>query len=169
MGIHILGGRDIHSKPLIEMTYDNGENWDDLLADLPVVQYGSSWSYISKLKIVDGRIFVGNPKHGLWYRDDILTHSSEKPTIIETDNISINVYPNPLSTATTFQYTLQQASPVQIIVYNHFGKQVDVISNYQFSGKQNVIWRSNGLPSGIYYFTIKAGEYMTSGKIMVVR
>lgn len=164
----IIGGRDIYANPILRIAYYEGGFFYDLMDNLPV-STSDPWIVIEELKIVDGRIFVGNPKHGLWYRDDILTHASEKPTIIETDNLFINVYPNPLSTATTFQYTLQQSSQVQIIVYNHFGKQVDVISNYQFSGKQNVIWRSNGLPSGIYYFTIKAGEHVASGKMMVIR
>lgn len=164
----IVGGRDVYAYPITEMTYDNGENWIDLIDDLPVINY-EFWSYIPELKIIDGRIFVGNPKHGLWYRDDILTHTSEKPTLVETDNISIKVYPNPLSSVTNFQYTLQQFSTVNITIYDHFGEQVDAISQNQLSGKQQVLWSTDGLPSGIYFFTFKAGKQSSSGKMVIVK
>ena len=164
----IIGG-DVNGSAMIEMTYDHGEHWVDLIDDLPILQYVLFSVIIKPLKIMDGRLFVGNPRHGLWYRDDIITSTFEKPISNTADKFFIKVYPNPLSASSTIEYTLQHPSTVFISIYNQLGKQVDAINENQSSGKQQVIWNTQGLPSGIYYFTLQAGEQMASGKIVVVK
>jgi hypothetical protein len=78
-------------------------------------------------------------------------------------------YPNPFTTSTTIEYELQQPSTVQITIYNHLGKQIDVIKNYQPQGLQKVIWSPGNLPDGIYYILLRAGNQTASGKMVVVR
>ncbi len=82
---------------------------------------------------------------------------------------SISVHPNPFSTSTTIEYELAQPEYVQINIYNHLGKQVDVIQQSQQSGRQQVVWNAKGLPAGIYYFTIKAVGLLNSGKMILMK
>jgi len=164
----ILGG-DSNYNPIIRMTWDQGESWIDLIDDLPVLQSWSDQSSVKQLKIVDGRILVGNPRYGLWFRDDILTRANENPVSDETNKISVNVYPNPFSTTTTLEYTLPHASNVEVKFYNHLGKQVDYINANQSEGKQRVIWKAERLPSGVYTFTLKTCENTASGQLVLVK
>ena len=85
--------------------------------------------------------------------------------------LTINVisYPNPFSSSTTIEYNLQHTSTAQITIYYHFGEQIEVIQQNQSSGQQQVVWNAKGLPSGMYYFTLQAGEQRASGKMVVVR
>ncbi|MFA5417323.1 MAG: T9SS type A sorting domain-containing protein [Bacteroidales bacterium] len=165
----ILGGK-INYDPLIRMTWDQGESWIDLIDDLPMLP---SWSWlptsIENLKIVDGRILVGNPRYGLWFRDDILTDANDNPVSDKPNNISVNVYPNPFSITTTFEYTLPHASKVEIKFYNRVGKQVDYINANQSEGKQRMIWKTKKLPSGVYTFSLTSGENLASGQLVVVK
>ncbi|MFA7290474.1 MAG: T9SS type A sorting domain-containing protein [Melioribacteraceae bacterium] len=164
----ILGG-DSNYNPIIRMTWDQGESWIDLIDDLSVLQSWSGQTSVKQLKIVDGRILVGNPRYGLWFRDDILTGANENPVSDETDNISVNVYPNPFSTTTTLEYTLPHASKLEIKFYNHLGKQVDYTNANQSEGKQRVIWKPEKLPSGVYTFTLKTSENTASGQLVLVK
>ncbi|MFK5856307.1 MAG: FG-GAP-like repeat-containing protein [Bacteroidota bacterium] len=84
-------------------------------------------------------------------------------------SISLKYYPIPFSTTVTFEYNLQQSSSAQIIIYNHLGKQVDIIQQKQSTGKQQVIWDATGQQSGVYYFRLIAGNQMASGKLVVVK
>ncbi len=92
----------------------------------------------------------------------------EEP-ILSSSNWNINIYPNPFTTTTTFSYTLQQPSTVQITIFNHLGEQVEVIRQQQPSGKQQVTWNAEGQPSGVYYYRMQAGNQIASGKMILVR
>ncbi|MCF6342254.1 MAG: T9SS type A sorting domain-containing protein [Bacteroidales bacterium] len=82
---------------------------------------------------------------------------------------TVNCFPNPFSNSTTIEYTLRQASPVQITIFNHLGAQVDFIRQKQSPGKQQFVWDAKGLPSGMYYFTVQTGKESMRGKMLVVR
>ena len=80
----------------------------------------------------------------------------------------VNIYPNPFSSSTTIEYTLRQASSVQISIFNSFGEQVGFIQKEQSAGKQQVVWDAKELPSGVYYFTVQTGIESMTGKMMIV-
>ena len=163
----IISG-DINGNPLIRLTYNEGQNWTDIKDNLPIYSY-ENFPRISIVDIINGTIFVGNPKYGLWYRDDILTGTGELPEIELSSNTSAKVYPNPFSTNTAFEYILEKESTVQISIYNHLGQQVDHIQQNQSAGKQQITWNAEGLPSCVYYFRMQAGDQLASGKLVLVR
>ncbi|MBC8321794.1 MAG: T9SS type A sorting domain-containing protein [Bacteroidetes bacterium] len=79
------------------------------------------------------------------------------------------VHPNPFTTSTTIEYELSQSSTVQISIFNHLGKQVDLIKQPKSQGKQQLTWDASRLPSGVYYFRMKAGKHTASGKLILVK
>jgi hypothetical protein len=81
---------------------------------------------------------------------------------------SINCYPNPFTTSTTIEYTLNSPQSVTITFYNQFGKLVDRIEQKLSTGKQQVVWAPE-LPGGIYYLRLISGEHMASGKVVLVK
>jgi hypothetical protein len=81
----------------------------------------------------------------------------------------LSVHPNPFSTSTTIEYKLQKSSAIQITIYNHLGKQLKVIQQKQASGDQQVTLNAEGFRSGVYYFTLQAGEQIASGKMIIVK
>jgi len=85
--------------------------------------------------------------------------SSSTVTLIEN-------FPNPFSISTTIEYELQQSTTVQITIYNHLGKQIEVIQQTQSAGKQRVVWNAEGLPSGIYYCVLKTTQATQTSKLI---
>ncbi len=83
-----------------------------------------------------------------------------------TDNHKI--YPNPFTTNTTIEFTVDQPSEITVTIFNHQGKQVDLIRQYQQSGKQQLTWNAEGLSPGMYFFTLQAGEQVATGKMVLM-
>jgi hypothetical protein len=81
----------------------------------------------------------------------------------------LRCFPNPFSNATTVEYTLQQASSVQITIFNHLGEQVDYMQQKQSSGKQQMIWDAKNHPAGMYYLLLQTEKESMTGKMMIVR
>ena len=78
----------------------------------------------------------------------------------------IQVYPNPFSTSTAIEYELTKPSTVQLTIYDYLGKQVEVIKEKQAQGKQQVLWNAEGLPSGVYFCSLKTNEGMQTKKLI---
>jgi hypothetical protein len=80
------------------------------------------------------------------------------------------VHPNPFSFFTTIEYELQEPVQVSLIVFNHLGKQIETLINQQQQqGKHQVTWNAEGLPPGIYFYRLQAGEQSVTGKMVVIR
>ena len=97
----------------------------------------------------------------------------EEDCLVDVDNIEnftkVAVYPNPFTTSTTMQYQLTKPETVTLAIFNHHGKKVDIIHQYQQPGKQSLTWQPQGLPPGLYYFTLHAGDQLATGKMVMVR
>jgi len=81
----------------------------------------------------------------------------------------LKIYPNPFTTSTTIEYTLNSPQIVIITFYDNFGREVDRITQHQQQGNQKVIWTPEGLNEGIYYFRVEAGSKVVEGKVVLVR
>ena len=79
-------------------------------------------------------------------------------------------YPNPFNPATTIRYSVPHNSPVTLRVYNTLGQQVAELVNRQVSaGSHDVIFRGDGLASGVYLYRVQAGEFSQTKKLILLR
>jgi hypothetical protein len=67
-------------------------------------------------------------------------------------------YPNPFSDNITLEYSLLKASAMEIVIHNYLGEQVDLIREYQKSGRHQLKWNSKALPTGIYFCVLKTAD-----------
>jgi hypothetical protein len=81
----------------------------------------------------------------------------------------VSVHPNPFNTSLAIEYELNQPAIVQISIYNHLGKQVEMIEEKQSSGKQQLVWNAEGLPSGVYFCVLKTETGMHSTKMIKLK
>jgi len=90
-------------------------------------------------------------------------------SISENDSPSVIVSPNPFSAITTLTYTLSKTENVQFTIYNVQSQIVFMKQERHNSGEQKMKWNADGLPAGMYYFRIKAGDKVGSGKMVKVK
>ncbi len=79
-------------------------------------------------------------------------------------------YPNPFNPSTQITYTLGQSSFVTLKVYDALGREVKTLVNSeQASGKYEVNFRPENLSSGVYFYTLRAGNFQTTKKLLLLR
>ena len=79
-------------------------------------------------------------------------------------------YPNPFNPSTTIQYNLPAQSYVTLKIYDVLGKEVGrLIDSYEAAGNYSVQYNTGSLASGIYYYQLRAGDFMTSRKMTLIR
>lgn len=83
---------------------------------------------------------------------------------------STSVYPNPFNPVTNISFALPVASNVEIKVYDLLGKEVAVLVNeFKTKGIHSVKFDAGNLASGIYFYTIRAGSFTETKKLLLVR
>lgn len=83
---------------------------------------------------------------------------------------SIANYPNPFNPTTTINYQLPQDGFVTIKIYDILGKEVTTLVNENKSaGYYEVNFDASKLTSGVYIYTINAGKYTQSKKMLLVK
>lgn len=90
---------------------------------------------------------------------------------LETEILNLNNYPNPFSDRTTIEFSLPNDSFVTLQVYDLTGRRVATpLDNEQkIAGNHRVIFNGKAHPSGMYMYTIQAGEYTGTGKMNLIK
>lgn len=84
-------------------------------------------------------------------------------------------YPNPFNPTTLISYDLPEASQVTMTVYDMMGRQVKaLVQEFQPAGNHSVIWNAtndNGtrMSGGIYFYQIKAGSFLQTHKMILLK
>ena len=88
-----------------------------------------------------------------------------------TNKVDFNCYPNPFNQSTTLTYTLDKSGNVSLIVYNSYGKEVNVLVNNskQSEGLHNVVLSGSKLSAGVYYCVLKTDGNVITKKISITR
>jgi hypothetical protein len=78
-------------------------------------------------------------------------------------------FPNPFNPSTLIQYQVPENVFVTLKVYNSLGQEAAVLVNGMVNaGTHEVHFNASNLPSGIYYYVIKAGEKLFQTKKMML-
>jgi len=93
----------------------------------------------------------------------------EEGLSLNTHSLSQN-YPNPFNPSTTIHFSLAKSENVQIEVYNTLGKKVKVLVDGNMkAGEHTVEFNAENLSSGIYFYSIEAGEFQSVKKMIVLK
>lgn len=96
------------------------------------------------------------------------------PSPVGRFELSQNV-PNPFSTPTSIQYSLEKTSPVKLSVFDPSGRLVkELVNGAQPGGSHEAVWNGldrNGKPvsSGIYYYRLEAETKSQTRKMTFIR
>jgi hypothetical protein len=79
-------------------------------------------------------------------------------------------YPNPFNPVTVIEYSIPKSAFVKVKVYDVSGREVKVLVNEQKSpGNYNITFNAEGLASGIYLYSIEAGDFKDVKKMSLVK
>jgi hypothetical protein len=79
-------------------------------------------------------------------------------------------YPNPFNPVTTISYSLPKESYVEMSVFDILGRKITTLVNIkQNAGEYNVQFDGSSLSSGMYIYSILAGQYKASRKLVLLK
>ena len=120
----------------------------------------------------DSIIFAGTHSSGVWKRPlssiytSVKTISGKFPVLF---NLEQN-YPNPFNPSTIISYSIPKAGNVRLTIFNSLGQKVaDLVDKYQQAGKHNVEFDPKNISSGIYYYSLAAGNHEKTRKMILLK
>ena len=79
-------------------------------------------------------------------------------------------YPNPFNPATTISYLLRSRERVKISIFNLLGHQIaTLVDEIQNAGSHSIVWNASTVPSGVYFYRIRAGNFIESKKLTLMK
>ena len=105
---------------------------------------------------------------------DLFTFKSG-PASVEDETVPITFqvfqnYPNPFNPSTKIKYSIPRTSQVQIRVFDVLGNEIETLVNEEKSiGTYEITWYAEGLPSGVYFYQLKAGSFVQTKKMMLMK
>jgi M6 family metalloprotease-like protein len=79
-------------------------------------------------------------------------------------------YPNPCNPSTTIRFALSRTSPATLVVYNILGQQVATLVHGELeAGTHEVRFEGSRLASGMYIYTLRAGDNVATKKLLLIR
>ena len=152
-----------------------------------VYKYGANWGLATNGGANDNEGGVGADKtlkmHKLSAKETVvdtfgIVHTTvlKDPTKIEKlDEIPTvfalaQNYPNPFNPETSIRFSIPQESFVTVKVFNTLGEEVITLVNEEkTAGVYNVSFNAKSLTSGIYFYTIKANDFTSTKKMILMK
>lgn len=179
-------GLDATKVPLLAGEVVNADqggvcaSMNSIIATLPKTLPNSY--VISSSKCTDGTDNLhfnaaGYRELGKRYATKMLSLMGITPTAIQ-ENLSLGDegyllgqnYPNPFNGKTNITFAIPNDTYVSLKVYNMLGTEIVELAGGKYSkGTHTVDFNSKDLPKGIYFYTIKAGKFTASHKMIIQR
>jgi hypothetical protein len=107
----------------------------------------------------------------------VYTWVGDQPTAI--DDFSGNIvssfeleqnYPNPFNPSTTISFSIPNPGNVEILVYNLLGQKVATLLNERMEiGTHQITFDGASLSSGVYFYSIKSGDFFKTRKMILLK
>lgn len=153
---------------------------NEILIDKTQRTNGGQWNFLSEATLnSNGTISIkmSNNTTGvvaadafrIIYRGPI---SSLEEEAAPKDFILYQNYPNPFNAQTTIRFSLNNASKVQLKIFNSVGELVETLVDQEIgSGTHEVIFdtQKNNLASGVYIYQLRVNDNIATMKLMLLK
>jgi hypothetical protein len=95
--------------------------------------------------------------------------------VVETGNKALTFklnqnYPNPFNPATKISFSIPQAGQVSLKIYNILGEEIATVLNKELkAGNYTADFDASRLTSGVYFYTITAGQFTSTKKMLLLK
>jgi hypothetical protein len=148
--------------------------------------YGNTWFQINvgfignpdlySLLIANDYIFAGPSLNFVWRRplSELVGINKVNSSHPERFSLSQN-YPNPFNPVTKIKFAVPAPSPleragVRLVIYDALGREVQTLVNELLKpGTYEVDFDGSNFSSGVYYYTLSAGDYIETKKMAMIK
>ncbi|MFZ4590520.1 MAG: T9SS type A sorting domain-containing protein [Ignavibacteria bacterium] len=84
-------------------------------------------------------------------------------------NLSFN-YPNPFNPTTKINYALPKTGLVTMKIYDITGREIQTLVNeVKQAGYYSVDFNGSALPSGVYFYMLKSGDFVMTKRMVLIK
>ncbi len=119
---------------------------------------------------------IGSDDRSAAIEGDDITHKGEWDAVKDEETFRLrHNYPNPFNPETRFNYTLPEAVPVRLVIYNVMGQEIRVlVDEVQKGGEHAVVWdgrdkNGRSVGSGVYLYELRAGQRVEQRKMQFLK
>ena len=173
-----LGASDVRFKGNTRVSKENAEIEIMSIFDNVSISYntvidpGENMNWVLSSVNGDSYILEGKGEITVLTEDRFLLR---KDSVIPLTFTLHQNYPNPFNPVTTLSYNLPKESDVRLIVYDILGNEVSTLVNsIQKAGFKSIKWdtrdsMSSSISAGIYIYQIKAGVFVQTKKMILLK
>jgi len=111
----------------------------------------------------------GRSNEATAYVPDIITTAENENKILRIYSLEQN-YPNPFNPTTKISWQVPVGSKQTLKVYDLLGNEVATLVNEEKQpGIYEVEFDGTGLPSGVYFYQIRAGSFIETKKMVLIK
>jgi len=148
------------------LSSDNGGSWLD-------VNNGLTNYYVGALAISGTYLFAGTSGDGVWRRplSEMITSVRETSgNELPSEYELVQNYPNPFNPSTKINYQIPELSFITIKVYDVLGNEITTLVNEEKPvGNYEVEFNASILPSGVYFYKLRAGNFVETKKMLLMK
>lgn len=97
------------------------------------------------------------------------TDVNEDEKIPTSYSLSQN-FPNPFNPNTTISFSIANPGLVSVKIFDVLGEEImHLVNEYKNSGNYSVNFEASGLSSGIYFYTMNSGNFVSTKKMIVLK
>ncbi|MBK7632264.1 MAG: T9SS type A sorting domain-containing protein [Ignavibacteriales bacterium] len=155
-----IDGRDFNVATIFSSN-DGGINWNE--------------SFISQRGSYNSISFC-NPNLAIAVGDSGLFSMYESPNALEDNNLTLSDFslkqnfPNPFNSTCAIIYSIPKSSQVSLKIFNTIGEEIETLVNGEKPiGTYEVNWNAENIPSGVYFYQLKAGDFTQTRKMILLR
>ena len=123
---------------------------------------------------ITGSLFsrlVGCVINGVVYGDTTVVNVDDYNPEIPNEYKLYQNYPNPFNPSTTISWQSPVGSKQTIKLYDVLGREIEtIVDGYYEAGKHSTFYIINStLPSGVYFYQLRIGDYVQTKKMILMR
>jgi hypothetical protein len=102
--------------------------------------------------------------------DTLLVGVEDESNRIPDDYRLEQNYPNPFNPSTTIKFSIPEKSNIELTVYNQLGEFIQTLVNEEkTSGNYEVTFNAQSLSSGVYFYQIRANNFVSTKKLVLLK
>jgi photosystem II stability/assembly factor-like uncharacterized protein len=160
----IVSNANIGYAGMIQHSTDGGETWMAQLTDVKPLWSIQFLDEYTGWAVGDSGTIYHTTNGGATFVEE--NEVDELPTGFSLSNN----FPNPFNPSTKIKYSVPQSSNVIIKVFDILGSEIEtLVSEEKPAGTYEIIWYAEGLPSGVYFYQLKAGDFIQTKKMVLMK
>ena len=142
-----------------------GVTWED-------INNGMNHLRVSSL-FISGDFLYASTMNGFWKCPLSAITSVENESLNRNRPINFGLsqnYPNPFNPSTVIKYQLPVNCVVMLKIFDLLGREVQTLINkLESAGNHSAIFNAGNLSSGVYFYQLKAGNFVETKKLLLLK